>query len=843
MSKTQSHLIFRSEALTSTKDNALNYVLPAAAAVIGELYFFDWMSPLLFWTAVIGLILVPVVLAAHFKWPESNHHRYVWASFLVALTYAAIHDHDLYIFSPLMAVVMVIYLPSRSALLFMAAVIALSLYELSNHALPLGERIVIGATLFVTMGALIIFGTKLRAAFEAWRNDRKVIQKSLNEKEQAASILQRNFDALQNSNLGFYWIDEQGRITFSNEAIGVMLGYTKAEMLQLNVADIDPEVRDGELTLERRRHKLKTTGAHNFAGKLRHKNGELLEVDNSSYQHIDYRGRPSIAVVVRNLTDERKLSNQLAEKSAEQQAILSNAQIGIYRSVNRKVAWANQRAADILGYTLDEFVGMDTRLWHVSQEVFDKVGDIISEMIKEDKPVRFEEPFVKKNGDSIWVRLTGKPMSDGVDGYDVIYSIEDITAEREAKLSAEKSLMLAQSANKAKSDLLANVSHEVRTPINLIQGMTEVLKDRPLDQDTLNKLHLIEQGTETLLSQVNQLLDLTRIENQKLTLELVSFDLTKLLRDVVSLCEPRATSKGLVIRFEQSLPVMPVRADKTRLRQVMLNLISNALKYTDQGEVVVSLNAILKGDSHYQVQLSVKDTGAGIELELANRLFERFSKGDHDQSIPSTGLGLSISKELVQLMGGEIHVSSHAGVGSTFTVDVALEKDNEKTIENNTPDLPEVNEVRKISPPVSPAPRQVSTLSELSVLAVDDVETNLMVVEVLLAKLGIQAKKAISANRAFEILQAEPVDVVLMDIQMPDMTGIEATQAIRQGEVAGVNCDLPIIALTANVMQGDVEHYLANGMNDYLSKPVSVKDLQRVLEPLVETVGSVAQVK
>ncbi len=145
-----------------------------------------------------------------------------------------------------------------------------------------------------------------------------MIQKSLNEKEQAANILQRNFDALQNSNLGFYWVDQQGRITFSNEAIGVMLSYTKAEMLQLNIEDVDPEIKDNELALECRRHKLKETGVLNFSGQLKHKNGEILEVDNSAYQHIDYRGRPSTAVVVRNLTEEKKLSNKLSEQSAEQ---------------------------------------------------------------------------------------------------------------------------------------------------------------------------------------------------------------------------------------------------------------------------------------------------------------------------------------------------------------------------------------------------------------------------------------------------------------------------------------------------------------------------------------------
>ena len=230
---------------------------------------------------------------------------------------------------------------------------------------------------------------------------------------------------------------------------------------------------------------------------------------------------------------------------------------------------------------------------------------------------------------------------------------------------------------------------------------------------------------------------------------------------------------------------------------------------------------------HYQVQLAVKDTGKGIDQALAQRLFQRFSKGDHDESVPSTGLGLSISKELVELMGGDIHVDSTPGEGSTFAVNLVLDK---------ASDRPAAATEKKVEPEVTLMPkplRQVGSLSELSVLAVDDVETNLMVVEVLLAKMGIQAKTAVSAEAAFELLQKEAVDVVLMDIQMPGMNGIEATQKIRQGEVAGVNPELPIIALTANVMQGDIDHYLENGMNNYLSKPVSVKELTRVLEPLV----------
>ena len=827
MSETQPNLIYRSEALTSSKEQALNYIPPAAAALIGELYFFDWMQPLFFWAVAIGLVLAVVILASHIKWPESNLHRYVWALFCVGLTYAGIDAHDLYIFAPLMGVVMVLYLPVRPAFFFMGLVVAATFYELSYHPLDDGERVVTATIVFGTFTILSIFNFKLRAAFEAWRNDRKVIQKSLNEKEQAASILQRNFDALQNSNLGFYWIDEQGRITFSNEAIGVMLGYTKAEMLQLNVADIDPEVRDSELTLERRRHKLKEAGVLNFSGQLKHKNGEVLEVDNSAYQHIDYRGRPSTAVVVRNLTEEKKLSSKLAEQSAEQHAILSNAQIGIYRSIDRKVAWANERAAEIFGYSLDEFIGMDTRLWHVSQEVFDSVGKIIAEMVKRNEPVAFEEPFLKKDGETIWVRLTGKPMSEDANTFDIIYSIEDISEERAAKQAEVKALQAAQAASKAKSDLLANVSHEVRTPINLIQGMTEVLKDKPLDEETLKQIRLIEQGTDTLLSQVNQLLDLTRIENQKLELAPEDFDLSQMVRDVVAMSEARAAGKGLKMHLEQASDELHVCGDKTRLRQILLNLIGNALKYTEKGSVTVSINALMKGQSQYQVQLAVKDTGKGIDQALTQRLFQRFSKGDHDESVPSTGLGLSISKELVKLMGGDIHVDSTPGEGSTFAVNLILDKASDRPVAAvEKREEPEVTLMPKPS-------RQVNSLSELSVLAVDDVETNLMVVEVLLAKMGIQAKKALSAEAAFELLQKEAVDVVLMDIQMPGMNGIEATQKIRQGEVAGVNTEMPIIALTANVMQGDIDHYLENGMNNYLSKPVSVKELTRVLEPLV----------
>ncbi len=827
MSATQSNLTYRSEALTSSKEQGLNYIPPAAAAVIGELYFFDWMQPLFFGTVAIGLILAVIILAAHFKWPESNHHRYVWALFCVGLTYAGIDAHNLFIFAPLIGVVMVLYLPARPAFVFMGLVTAITFYELSYHQMDDGERVVIAAIVFATFTMLSIFNFKLRSAFEAWRLDRKMIQKSLTEKEQAANILQRNFDALQNSNLGFYWVDEQGRITFSNEAIGVMLGYTKAEMLQLNVVDIDPEVKENELALERRRHKLKETGVLNFSGRLNHKNGEILEVDNSAYQHIDYRGCPSTAVVVRNLTEEKKLSSKLAEQSAEQQAILSNAQIGIYRSVDRKVEWANERAAEIFGYPLDEFIGMDTRLWHVSQEVFDRVGKLILDMVKNDKTVRFEEPLKKKNGETIWVRLTGKAMSERLDNIDIIFSIEDISEERAAKQCEAQALQAAQAANKAKSDLLANVSHEVRTPINLIQGMTEVLKDRPLDEETLKQIRLIEQGTETLLSQVNQLLDLTRIENQKLELTPEDFDLSQMVRDVVAMSEARAAGKGLKMHLEQVSDELCVHGDETRLRQILLNLIGNALKYSEKGSVTVSLNALMKGQSQYQVQLAVKDNGKGIDQALAQRLFQRFSKGDHDQSVPSTGLGLSISKELVELMGGDIRVDSTPGQGSTFTVNLVLDK---------ASDRPAVVFEKKVEPEVSLMPkplRQINSLGELSVLAVDDVETNLMVVDVLLAKMGIQAQKALSAEAAFELLQKEAVDVVLMDIQMPGMNGIEATQKIRQGDVAGVNPELPIIALTANVMQGDVEHYLANGMNDYLSKPVSVKDLTRVLEPLV----------
>jgi CheY-like chemotaxis protein len=427
-------------------------------------------------------------------------------------------------------------------------------------------------------------------------------------------------------------------------------------------------------------------------------------------------------------------------------------------------------------------------------------------------------------------------MSEDTNHFDIIYSIEDISEERAAKQSEAQALQAAQAANKAKSDLLANVSHEVRTPINLIQGMTEVLKDKPLDEETLKQIRLIEQGTETLLSQVNQLLDLTRIENQKLELAPEAFDLSQMVRDVVAMSEARAAGKGLKMHLEHASNEIYVHADKTRLRQILLNLIGNALKYTEKGSVTVSLNALMKGQSQYQVQLVIKDTGKGIEEALAQPLFQRFSKGDHDQSVPSTGLGLSISKELIDLMSGEIHVESIPGKGSTFTVDLVLDKASRM---NEPLDPLAPTGLMPVEVKLNPKPlREIGSFTELSVLAVDDVETNLMVVEMLLGKMGIKSKTALSAEAAFELLQNEAVDVVLMDIQMPGMNGIEATQKIRQGEVAGVNTEIPIIALTANVMQGDIDHYLENGMNNYLSKPVSVKELTRVLEPLVTSDSS-----
>ena len=391
--------------------------------------------------------------------------------------------------------------------------------------------------------------------------------------------------------------------------------------------------------------------------------------------------------------------------------------------------------------------------------------------------------------------------------------------ELEAKnRELEAAMTTARDAIRLKSRFLANISHEIRTPLNGIFGMIDLLQSTHLSKEQQEYAQTLRESASALLPIINDILDLAKMEAGKLRLERNPFNLSVLASQLAALFEKRARAKGL--EFSAEIPPSISEnaiGDANRLRQILSNLLDNAVKFTEQGEVKFRVSVERESPEQVGVRFTVSDTGIGIPADQLDRIFESFTQGDGSASrkYGGTGLGLAISKHLVELLGGHIAVKSTPREGSTFWFGVALEK--------TARPAPEAVRVSTPAPLTNPA-----DLRSVRVLIAEDNELNKKLSLRLLGKLGIEAEAVSDGRQALEAVSKNTFDLILMDCQMPEMDGFEATAIIREKERNRRHT--PICALTANAMDGDRERCLAAGMDDYLCKPIGLDQLRGVVE-------------
>jgi signal transduction histidine kinase len=373
----------------------------------------------------------------------------------------------------------------------------------------------------------------------------------------------------------------------------------------------------------------------------------------------------------------------------------------------------------------------------------------------------------------------------------------------------EEAMRTAQAASQAKSEFLANISHELRTPMNGVIGMLDIALDREVSPELTEQLHTAQSCAYSLLTLLNDILDLSKIEAGKMTLEKIPFDLRALLAECIKAHQPKAAENSVSLRAEVASDVpRQISGDPLRIRQIVANLVSNAVKFTEHGAVEVRIGGEFIQPGQFLLQITVVDSGAGIPADKLLYIFDKFTQADGSvtRKFGGTGLGLAITRSLVELHGGEVHVQSELGRGTTFTVTLKCEAGAE------TGALQDANQaaIVRATPGACDSPARI--------LVVEDNHVNQKVVTAVLRKRGFSIELANDGQEALHKLNnSAAFDLVLMDVQMPVLDGLEATRLIRKEPRWDA---LPIIAMTAHAMNGDKERCLEAGMNGYISKPV-----------------------
>ncbi len=570
-----------------------------------------------------------------------------------------------------------------------------------------------------------------------------------------------------------------------------------------------------------------------YALTRRRPDGMILEINGSPIPGGGFVTR------FRDVTAEKQQEADLADATRSSQRFkrffeLSQEMMGIADKDGR-LHTMNSAWTDQLGWTSEELGGKPF-IDFVSTEDMATVKSALNDLASGKNASEFSVRFACKISEERWLEWHVAPDNDG----QLFCVVHDVNDRRHYQQELEQARAAAETAAHSKSDFLATMSHEIRTPMNGIIGMAKLLLDTDLEAEQRHYAESVVESGEALLEIIDDILDISKMEAGKLAIDAQDFSIEKVLRSVVDVVTPRAMEK----RLELATYIAPevaswVRGDSGKLRQILLNLLGNAIKFTDSGAVSVRITIDSNNDHEQHLRFEIKDTGIGIPDYAHSHLFKRYSQADSatKQKYGGTGLGLSICKQLTEMMGGNIGFKSEANVGSTFWFTLRLGRSEapedvtaSTQVAAETPMKERLPMADTNTAPVAPqSESEPDKPSALRVLLVEDNAVNQMLAMAILKKAGHRVDLATDGVEAVESVSHNVYDVVLMDIQMPNMDGLEATRRIRAMDDE-TKANVYIVAITANALLGDRETCLSAGMNDYLPKPIDQKRLLGALE-------------
>jgi two-component system, sensor histidine kinase and response regulator len=698
------------------------------------------------------------------------------------------------------------------------------------------------AAVFSVVG--ITFG-ELQERLQAALKENRAL---LDERARTAAIVESSDDAIIGKDL-------KGIVTSWNPAAERLFGYSPSEaigqpLLQIFPADLQHEERS---ILERI---AKGERIEHVDTVRRHKDGRLVMVSATISPIVDSQGRVvGASSIAREITRRKELEAELNVRRAqlEEEVVRRTEQLRaredflqtLTENLPGMVAYwrdsvcefSNEANAAWFGLTRTQIVGMHARDL-LGDEAYESRQPLVRQLMA-GEPYHVERTLINARGEArhLWSHYMPYRHDGQVDGFFVMQS--DVTPIKEAEVRLRESVSAleetqrqmqvlnrslaqardaADAANRAKSEFLANMSHEIRTPMNTVLGLTRLLQRESLSAEQSASVVKISEAARHLLTIINDILDLSKVEAGQLRLERVSFPLAAVLDQVRSLVADQAQAKGLELTLDTDATPPWLLGDPTRLRQALLNYAANAVKFTERGSIRIGARLLQQHGDQLLVRFEVKDTGRGVEPEQLPRLFSAFEQGDSSttRTYGGTGLGLAVTRRLAAMMGGESGAESQPGVGSTFWFSAMLQVGREHA------------PMREQAP--SGGRESESQLRRehagALILLAEDHPVNCEIAKALLEAVGLRIHIAIDGRQAVQMAATTNYDALLMDVQMPRLDGLDATRAIRQ--LPG-RANTPIVAMTANAYEDDRARCLDAGMNDFLSKPVEPSHLYSVL--------------